>query len=482
MPRDNGVPQHQIQDLDGTITYGLGTIARPDNNVAPHPSVDKRAKDNAVSLPDFYAYMPTHTYIFVPTMQPWPASSVDARIAPIRVGVDEKKQPKYQKASAWLDKHRPVESMCWSPGDPTLINDRFLDVGGWSHRAGIRSLNVYKPPKLKHGDASQAGPWLELVHNVYREEAEHLIAYFAHRVQCPGIKPNHGLVLGGKMGIGKDSILAPVKEAVGPWNFRDVSPTDIMGEKWNDYVASVVLRVNENRDLGDVDRYSFYDHMKTYTASPPDVIRCQEKYIRHYDVLNVCGVIYTTNHKTDGMYLPGDDRRHYVAWSDRDKAEFTKEYWDGLWAWYQDGGYGHVAAHLAHYDLSNFNPKAPPPKTKAFWEIVNANRSPEATDMSNVLDYLKHPDALTLDMLIDATNSTGMMTFGTWLEDRRHRRMIPMRLEEAGYTAVLNPGNKDGQWKIGGRNRIVYAKAGVPEVDRIKAVHALADAARPARP
>jgi hypothetical protein len=28
-------------------------------------------------------------------------------------------------------------------------------------------------------------------------------------------------------------------------------------------------------------------------------------------------VIITTNHKTDGIYLEPDDRRHYVAWSDR---------------------------------------------------------------------------------------------------------------------------------------------------------------------
>jgi hypothetical protein len=28
-------------------------------------------------------------------------------------------------------------------------------------------------------------------------------------------------------------------------------------------------------------------------------------------------------------------------------------------------------------DLSGFDPKAPPPKTAAFWDIVNSNRTPE---------------------------------------------------------------------------------------------------------
>jgi hypothetical protein len=33
-----------------------------------------------VELDDFYAYMPSHNYIFVPTRAPWPAGSVNARI------------------------------------------------------------------------------------------------------------------------------------------------------------------------------------------------------------------------------------------------------------------------------------------------------------------------------------------------------------------------------------------------------------------
>src|SRR5215813_5765367 len=110
-------------------------------------------------------------------------------------------------------------------------------------------------------------------------------------------------------GIGKDTILEPVKRAVGPWNFCEVSPAHLLG-RFNGYIKSVILRVSEARDLGDIDRYAFYDHMKVYTAAPPDVLRCDEKNLREYSVMNVCGVIITTNHKADGIYLPADDRRH----------------------------------------------------------------------------------------------------------------------------------------------------------------------------
>ena len=42
--------------------------------------------DAGVKLEDFYAYMPMHNYIFAPSREPWPASSVNARIPPVVIG------------------------------------------------------------------------------------------------------------------------------------------------------------------------------------------------------------------------------------------------------------------------------------------------------------------------------------------------------------------------------------------------------------
>ena len=125
----------------------------------------------------------------------------------------------------------------------------------------------------KAGDVT---PWLDLVHKVYPDEADHIVLWLAQRVQRPHEKINHALVLGGKPGIGKDTILEPVKQAVGPWNFADISPKQALG-RFNGFVKSVILRINEARDLGEFDRYAFYDHMKAFIAAPPDVIRVDEK-------------------------------------------------------------------------------------------------------------------------------------------------------------------------------------------------------------
>ena len=47
---------------------------------------DKLEEAGGVTLDDFHAYMPMHAYIFTPTRELWPASSVNARIPPIKVG------------------------------------------------------------------------------------------------------------------------------------------------------------------------------------------------------------------------------------------------------------------------------------------------------------------------------------------------------------------------------------------------------------
>ena len=299
-----------------------------------------------VALEDFYAYMPEHNYLFIPSREFWPASSVNARIVPIATGTDDAGEEQHVSANVWLDRNRPVEQLTWAPGLPLLVRDRLVAEGGWIDRPGCSCVNLYRPPTVVLGDATKAEEWLELVRAVYPQNADHLLAWFAHRVQRPQEKINHALVLGGMPGIGKDSILEPVKTAVGPWNFAEVSPAVLLG-RFNGFVKSVILRISEVRDLGEVNRYAFYEHMKAYSAAPPDVLRVDEKNISEHSVFNVCGPVYTTNHESDGMYLPHDDRRHYVTWSTKTPAEFSEGYWKDLYAWYDNGGRGHVAAYLA---------------------------------------------------------------------------------------------------------------------------------------
>jgi hypothetical protein len=186
--------------------------------------------EEGVRLQDFVAFMQSGIYIFRPSGDYWPAHRVDARVPSVPlVSVNgnpiidkETKKQIVSKASNWLARHAPVEQMTWAPGWSQLIRNKLISNGGWIDRKDVSVFNLYRPPTLVHGDASLAGPWIDHLRKIYPDEADHIIKFLAHRVQRPHEKINHGLVLGGDPGIGKDTILAPVKYAVGPWNFEEV--------------------------------------------------------------------------------------------------------------------------------------------------------------------------------------------------------------------------------------------------------------------
>jgi hypothetical protein len=439
---------------------------------------EPEAEGSGVTINDFVALMTMPSaFIFMPCKEIWPGSNVNLRL-PRVIERDERGNPMHDPAgrlittapTKWLAQNNSVEQMTWCPGLPTKITDRLMINGGWIERAGVCSFNLYRPPRLALGDAMQAGRWIEHFHKIYPDNADHCICWLAHRVQRPGEKINHALVLGGEQGIGKDTLLEPVRQAVEPWNFQDVSPGHMLG-RFNSFAKSVVLRVNEARDLGEFDRFKFYDHTKNYAAAPPDSLRVDEKHLREYYVLNCLGMIITTNHKTDGIYLPPGDRRHYVTWSRCTKEEFPDDCWNGLWGWYQRGGIGHVAAYLAELDLTGFDPKAPPPKTTAFRDIVLANAAPEDAELADVLDKMGNPGAATLDALMVA--STGTVA-ADWLLERKNRRTIPHRMERCGYTPLRNPNAKDGLWKLqDGRRQVVYVLNDLPQEMQFAAVERL---------
>ena len=378
------------------------------------------------------------------------------------------------RATEWLDKNAAVEQMTWAPGEPMLINNRLIAEGGWFERPGAAVFNLYRPSVIvpRGGDV---GPWLTLLEKVFPEQADHIVLWLAHRVQCPHEKINHALVLGGKPGIGKDTILEPVKQAIGPWNFAEVTPKQVLG-RFSGYLKSVILRVSEARDLGDFDRYAFYDHTKAIIAAPPDVLRIDEKNLREYYVPNLCGVVITSNHKTDGIYLPAEDRRHFVAWSRLEQSDFEQGFWRRQFRWYASGGNEAVADYLASRDLASFDPKAPPPKTAAFWEIVNANRAPEDAELADVLDTLGWPDVVTLDKVASKALALDQPAFAEWLRDRKNARRIPNRFEDCHYVAVRNPHDSEGRWKIRGSRHTIYGKANLTESESMAAANELAGA------
>jgi len=111
-----------------------------------------------VSLDDFYAYMPMHNFIYVPTRTTWPAASVNARIRPIAITGEDGKRLMLPP-SAWLDRKRPIEQMIWAPGLPvTVRNKLLLATADGFEREGVTCFNLYHPPTRSRREIRRKQP------------------------------------------------------------------------------------------------------------------------------------------------------------------------------------------------------------------------------------------------------------------------------------------------------------------------------------
>jgi hypothetical protein len=201
------------------------------------------------------------------------------------------------------------------------------------------------------------------------------------------------------------------------------------------------------------------------------VLEVNEKYIKQYFVPNVANVILTTNYRNDAVYLPADDRRHYVAWSNIPENGLSIEKRNALWHYYKRGGFADITAYLQQYDLSKFDPYAAPRKTDAFWSIVDTHRPKESAALADLLEQIGNPDAITTEQLKDVAGRLNAR-LSMWLDDPKNGRATSYRLEDCGYTPERNSKSKSGLWKIHGQNRTVYVKKDL-EGSRIDAVLAL---------
>lgn len=447
-------PNNRISEPTREHALGPKDQARKEVESA-HRQIRKAQEAVESALLEFVYYSPGNDFIYSKTGDHWAAIAVDNEVN--QVGVISDSKGSQIRPSSWIMQNRSVATLAWAPGLPPLVDGKLMTQGGWYEAEGKKTWNLYRPPQIRR----ISGPvdrWLGLITDRYGEEAtDRITKYFAHRVQCPGSKPSFALVLGGKPGIGKDTLISPLRSAVGEWNFNVISPKDLF-EPWTDYLRSVVLLINEAADQGEVNRFMLYEHLKMIEAAPPDVLRVNPKYGARHFIPNVCGVIITTNHRTSALYLPSDDRRHEVYWSSKEPEELEPKWSTEYYGWYESGGYGAIANYLAELDLSGYSVKETPQKTPAFWEMVAMGVSNEDSQLEDVLDDLGHPDVLTVQMLISKAD----LKFAAWLDDHhKNGRTIRHRLDEAGYGMLRNPWNKKGLWRVGSRTMTLYGKRSV---------------------
>lgn len=435
---------------------------------------------------DFIHIRNSNKFIYRKMMESWPALAVDAHLPKIHG----------MKASNFIMKNNWAHSTSWVPGAPDIIEGwKILQGRQWQRERGHRVFNTFVPPPVPEGgDAALAETWLKIIKWNYPHEWEPIVDAFAHVLQQAHVrdeefnpdrvfkKVNFGIVLAGPPGSGKDFIVRGFEHALGLHNVQSIAPKAVQGD-FNEYAQTLLLKINELRDVGDTGRYDWYESAKTLTTAPPYFLAVNAKHERLMYVPNTMFIVAFTNHKTDGLYLPPDDRRWYPVWSE---AEFElgdsthAEMFNHAYRWLEDdGGWRHVYAFLMQRDVSKFKfQHAPVEKTVMWRAIVDSNDVSQNVDVLNAVNMLRgfidlETEAFTIQ---DLRRAVGMddpdMEFNPklpeleWLFSPRQKRHIPTRLEECGYVKVLNPDTisakkEAGTFSIGGKRQVIYVNAAV---------------------
>ena len=230
------------------------------------------------------------------------------------------------------------------------------------HLYGNRWRNARPQPKA--GDVSV---WLRHVERMVPVDFErnHLLNALAHKVQFPGHKINHAILMGGNHGSGKDTLFAPFFWAIGgktKTNCAVVKNEDLMGQ-WGYSLECEVMEIQELRQTEAKDRRALENQLKPIIAAPPELLPVNRKGLHPYMALNRVFVVAFSNERA-AISIPTQDRRWFCLWAEADVLPEAEAV--ALWNWYEHrGGFEAVAHYLHTRDVSAWNPNAAPPMTEA---------------------------------------------------------------------------------------------------------------------
>jgi len=348
---------------------------------------------------------------------------------------------------------------------------------------GAICFNSYIEPvhDLPKGKADPT-PWTDHVKKLYPDPIEHerFFDFCAHALQRPDEKVNHGIVMAGSQGIGKDTALLPIRRGVGEWNSAEVDP-DTITASYNGFLKSVLLVINEVRPHDEDHKASnFYNVLKPLLASPPEMLPMTLKYANTIHIRNLCHVILTTNDPL-GMYIPAEDRRLFVMTSAAKDPKlgnfFEPDYFEKLYKWLEGAGTAHVIKWLLVRDISKFNVSAPPPMTRGKQAVIESSTQVRRTIVDNLLEeyietvFEKKKPAVIFhrDLTQFVQAAEGVFDDAEALIKQLNTKHFHFKMADRGYDLVRNP--EAAEWRHGKfRTRMAFVQRDVTFADQLTTI------------
>ena len=409
------------------------------------------------------------------------AKSVDGAIAlddwPTRLNAEGEPRPYApSKAINDVDTGLTVEGSTWWPGMPRFIQGVVVSERGAMPLAGAVCYNSYIPPEKTTG-TGDAQRWIDHVKLLYPEpvEHEHFFDFCAHAIQRPDQKVNHGIVMAGAQGIGKDTALLPVRRGIGEWNAAEVGP-DAVTSQYNGFVKSVLLIINEVRPLDDDYKASnFYNLLKPLLASPPEMTPMTVKYANTIYIRNLCHVVLTTNDPLT-MYIPAEDRRLFVMTSLLEDPKmsdiFEEGYFESLHEYLSRGGADAAVRWLAERDISSFGVSEPPPMTNGKMCIIESATQVRRSLVDDLIEQIverkwggKRPEVILHRDLSDFVRTGDLFDDIEAMVKILNAKNFHFKMAERGYDMMRN--KSAPEWRLGKlRTRLAFVRRDVPVNER----------------
>lgn len=408
-------------------------------------------------------------------------------------GGDDPKPIAPAKTIASIDTGLVVECSTWWPGKPKFIRDYVINEKGAIPLKGGTTFNTYRAPDFENMRTDRDPDlWINHVKKLYPDPAEHehFFDFAAHCIQKPAQKPQHGVLLAGQQGIGKDALLRPIRWGVGPGNAAAIDPDELF-TGYNGYAKSVLLVIDEVKPHPNAGKASdFYNKLKPLMANTGETVGVIVKFANAVYIPNVTRVIMTTNDPLK-MYIPPEDRRIFVMTSRLPDPKindvFEEDYFERLFTWMDDGGTHAVVRWLNARDISGFKHGKAPPVTagrKAIIESAQASRRSMADEVFELFIEKamggEEPDVIFPQDLSQFISS-GSGLFDDVEEGLKaiRARNFHYKMGERGYELLRNP--DANRWKRGAfASRLAFVKRDIELGKRVSKVQAaLAD--RPLR-
>jgi hypothetical protein len=237
-----------------------------------------------------------------------------------------------------------VKGITYHPGKPKLFRDAGLDV-----------FNEWTPPVFMRFPVSAADvkPWLDHLLYVLKSpnEVELFVRWCAFLVQYPDDKPNWAWLIMSIAGVGKDTMIEPMRVALGRDNVQPFDFTKLGGAhnyfvKCKLLIASEIAQHDNTREAK-----ANFDHFKVFTTRPPENLTVNPKGLPPYQIPNRCGVVLFSNEPNPVAFDRSDRRLHVLSCLDVPPRPVA--YYQGLHDWLtnQDGA-TLIANYLEQVTLS----------------------------------------------------------------------------------------------------------------------------------